>query len=124
MGRMTTGGMMDEEEAGKGTVSGPTDEVVEEAHVGMARVPVVIKRDDTMRVKYRCSDPKCRAEDVVKYFSDEPVAKVTTCNECGAGRGLDIQTMLKRGKGMFAVVPETVMPGQGDGEVPGPRLVN
>lgn len=65
---------------------------------------VKINRDDNMKeVKYRCSNSKCGATDMGRFFPNEAPFPVINCYKCHAGQGLDIGTMIAQGKGMFPI---------------------
>jgi Zn ribbon nucleic-acid-binding protein len=62
--------------------------------------------DNIRRIKYRCSNPRCKAEDTNKLFENEPIAPVINCWQCGAGRGMAIEQMLGTKTGMFVMPAE------------------
>lgn len=62
--------------------------------------------DDVRRVKYRCSNRKCGAEDTVKLFEHERIPPVVGCWQCRSGFGMQIDQMVATTSGMFPVPPE------------------
>ena len=59
-----------------------------------------------IRVKYRCTNPQCRAEDGDKLFENERVAPYIICWNCKAGSGMSPQQMQATNTGMALIGPQ------------------
>lgn len=64
------------------------------------------------RLKYRCTNPKCGAEDTLKLFTDEAVPPIVNCHSCRAGRGMDVGQMMQNQMGML-IAPMAEQEGTG-----------
>lgn len=58
------------------------------------------------RVRYVCTNPRCRAEDFGKYFDHERIVPYINCWQCGAGRGMQPDQMIQMNQGMKLEMPE------------------
>jgi hypothetical protein len=62
--------------------------------------------DKIHRVKYRCSNRKCGAEDHVKLYGNESAPPCINCWQCRAGLQMAPEQMMQQGIGMFMCPPE------------------
>jgi transcription elongation factor Elf1 len=49
--------------------------------------------------KFQC--PKCKAEDIGRFFPNEPIPVVINCWKCHAGHGYKVAEMIQERAGMF-----------------------
>lgn len=56
---------------------------------------------------YRCTNPKCKAEDRMVYFADDNVAAWVNCWKCRSGYRLKPEVQAQERRGMFPFRHET-----------------
>lgn len=71
--------------------------------------PAILHRE-MKYITYRCSNPKCKAEDQGKFFPEERIPPVINCHSCKAGLQMPLDQMLKVGVGMFPVIEASPAP--------------
>jgi hypothetical protein len=65
---------------------------------------VLTEHDKHFReIKYRCTNPKCGAEQTIRYFPDDTLLPFTCCTACKAGFGKEVKDQAAYRIGMFPV---------------------
>ncbi len=62
-----------------------------------------MREEGDREVLYRCTNPKCKAEDRVFAFSGSSLPAIINCWSCHAGYGMEFSQQMQMRKGMMQV---------------------
>lgn len=66
-------------------------------------VPHKSSDSEVKRIRFRCMNQKCGAEDVGKFYPSEPIPVIVNCWQCHAGLNMSPDQMMAARQGMLQV---------------------